>query len=223
MAGRFHAMRNAPGDTDRTPDSVAGLSRELATSGTRTAAAGREFLHAVVSDLAALAARLKRALTAACRWPTRAFQSRASSARASPAERSPAGSSWARASGRVLRHVGLCAGLVVVVGALAVSGAMLWALHDLPLDRADRRGGPADAPARSGERRPARTRRAAAARRRRAAGFSPDPGPGGAEHRGSPLLLPFRRRSVGHRAGGASQRAGRRRSSKAAARSPSSW
>src|SRR5262249_60364135 len=95
-------MQNTPDDINR-PAAVA--SPDRAKRGNRTAAAGREFLHALGGDLAALARRLRLALTLR--------RARAARARL-PA--GTAGGSWAH-SGRVLRRPLLFALLGAAAGA----------------------------------------------------------------------------------------------------------
>jgi penicillin-binding protein 1A len=128
--------------TDRASDIGSEHSRDRATRASRSAAAGREFVNALGDDVVALAARLRRSLTTA-RLRLALAVARRRQARALPRPNSAARSSrpssssasWASASGRVLRRVGLGVALAGIVGMLALSGAMLWALHGLPLDR----------------------------------------------------------------------------------------
>lgn len=81
-------------------------------SGNRTAAAGREFLRALGSDLGALAALLRPFLIVTL----------------------PASTGGIRAGWRLVRGLVLGIVLACIGGALAVAAAMLWALHGLPLD-----------------------------------------------------------------------------------------
>jgi len=119
-------MQDTPDDIDRASEGGAAHAREGATGKSRTAAAGREFLRAVGGDLAGFGGRLQRSLAA-----TRAH-ARLQRALAQRAARRR--SSWTRASGSVLMRFGLAIGVVGLVAMLAVSGALLWVLPDLPLD-----------------------------------------------------------------------------------------
>lgn len=84
----------------------------------RTAAAGREFFYAVGGDLRAAARRL-RARFGARRLHGHEQHSRSASS----------------SDLRVLRRFGLTIVALTIAFTLLVSGAMLWALHDLPLDQ----------------------------------------------------------------------------------------
>jgi penicillin-binding protein 1A len=137
-------------DSDRRASGVAGL-REGTPPGRRSAAAGREFAHALAGDLrvllaaivatlAAGATRLKHAsarLGLSLTQPLTLPASDARLARAARAERlrrSP-GRGWATAGGRVVRFLVFGIGFIVLIGSLAAAGAMAWALRGLPLDR----------------------------------------------------------------------------------------
>jgi penicillin-binding protein 1A len=120
-------MRHKPDDSDRRSDTR--VERSLGGStlqqpGSRTAAAGWEFLTALGSDLADVAARMRRFLTVERRRPARRL--RPSAAVAS------AGACWGRASGRIFRRFVLGIALMAAGGTLVVSCAILWALGDLP-------------------------------------------------------------------------------------------
>jgi 1A family penicillin-binding protein len=106
-------MAQPPGKTDRN-----GQPKSAQGGGSRTAAAGREFVSALRGDLAAAMQRWRRALAA----------------RRNAAPR-PASSGVAAASSRHLHRLGAGLAALLIVGALGLSGTMLWALHDLPLER----------------------------------------------------------------------------------------
>ncbi len=112
-------MPDAPQDADRRSNAEPGPSSPRS----RTAAAGREFLHALGSDLAALARTTARAplFTLAC------LRAVLLTVAGSPAV-------WARVGGRIMRNVGVGIAVFSLGGALVLSGAMLWALRGLPLD-----------------------------------------------------------------------------------------
>jgi penicillin-binding protein 1A len=94
---------------------------------TRTAAAGREFLRAVGSDLTGLALRLRQ-----YRWRNLLPKRR----QAADETSSKIGrGSYLLATAIVLRRYTIAILALATVGALAVSGAMLWAIHDMPLER----------------------------------------------------------------------------------------
>src|SRR5262249_28118770 len=122
----------------------------------RTAAAAREFVGAVASDvvalgrlLARLAVRLGRSMAGAGRRTARKTSATIASAmiaararsapspRLAPSPRRPASRprTWGGASGHVLRRFGLAIVAIGIIGTIAASGAMLWALQDLPLER----------------------------------------------------------------------------------------
>jgi penicillin-binding protein 1A len=138
-AHRFHAMSDTPDDIDRESASSAEPARGHATHASRTADAGREFLHAVGGDLAAAARRMRRAVALAslhARLRRATSRTGAASTRGiAPARRVLPPRSWIRASGRVLGRFALVIGLLGLTGALAVAAAMLWVLPDLPLER----------------------------------------------------------------------------------------
>jgi penicillin-binding protein 1A len=92
---------------------------------TRTAAAAHEFLRALGSDLAGLSLRLRQS------WRNRSAK-RAQTAHATPAIRRR---SFARATAVVLRRFAFGLVALATIGALVFSGAVLWAMHDVPLDR----------------------------------------------------------------------------------------
>jgi 1A family penicillin-binding protein len=138
---------------DRDSKTGAESVQDAAQHGSRTAAAGREFLTALGGDIRVLsrrlaarangvrrrlaAARLQRSLAEARRRQEAPPVVRAASSGMAP-DRSRRGSSrasWARASGRVLRRLVIGLGFAAVAATLAVSAAMLWALNGLPLDR----------------------------------------------------------------------------------------
>jgi 1A family penicillin-binding protein len=128
-------------------------SRAPEAQGSRTAAAGREFLNALGGDFRRLsrnlvgaaarlrrnlaAARLQRSLAAARRQQEGTLQRVTQAppiARAS-FKRSRSSRGWVRTSGRVLSRFVIGFGVAAIVVAFAVFGAMLWALNGLPLDR----------------------------------------------------------------------------------------
>jgi 1A family penicillin-binding protein len=145
-------MSDTPDHRDRASDSVSEPHADPPHH-SRTAAAGRDFIHALAGDLrdtfatlgaalgartaraerslAAGVARLERSLDDALARPAR----RAEAARAARAARS-SGAAWAQAGGRVLRGFGIAIGVIAAGGALAFAIAMVWALNGLPLDRA---------------------------------------------------------------------------------------
>src|SRR5262245_31395200 len=122
-------MQQTPGNSDasvRASGRSPGHTGETPHGRTRTAAAAQEFFRAVGSDLAALAHRLRQNRLA----------KRAQAAHATPSPNRRG--SFARATAVVLRRFAIAmVGLVALamVGALAISGAMLWAIHDMPLER----------------------------------------------------------------------------------------
>lgn len=134
-------MSDTPHDNNRDSDSVRSQPRDAATHHNRTAAAGREFLHALGGDLRNVLGALGTALAG---WTERREQAladalarparRAEAARAARAARSP-GAAWAHAGGRVMRTLALGIGVLAACGTLVFAGAMLWALQGLPLDR----------------------------------------------------------------------------------------
>src|ERR1700722_11387285 len=118
-------MQDMPDDMARAADAPDG--RENASRRSRSAAAGREFLRAVGGDLAALTLRL--------RDHARAAAPGGGGASLHAARRD--GAAWARASRTVLRRFalrfGIAAGVVALVGVLAFTGGMVWALNGLAL------------------------------------------------------------------------------------------
>jgi penicillin-binding protein 1A len=120
-------MRNTP---DQGPDTRGRDLLDRATPqkpGGRTAAAGREFLEALGRDLVALAARLRHFVTAELE---RRARSRTPNG-AAPG----AGVSWARIAGPSVRRLLLGFAIVGVGAMVVVSGALLWALLGLPIDK----------------------------------------------------------------------------------------
>src|SRR5277367_5667636 len=120
-------MRNTP---DRGPETRGRHSLDRARPqppGSRTATAGLEFLKAVGSDLACLAAQLWRFLTA---------ERKQSAATLPPnTTASSGGTSRPRSAGQSLRRLVLGIALAVVGGMTIVSGALLWALLGPPVDK----------------------------------------------------------------------------------------
>jgi penicillin-binding protein 1A len=90
---------------------------------TRTAAAGREFFRALGSDLTDLARRLRQYRLA----------KRAQATHATPS--AIRRGSFLRASAVVLRRFAIGIVTLATVGALALSGAMLWVIIDMPVER----------------------------------------------------------------------------------------
>src|SRR5437868_547274 len=122
-------MRDRSNDSDAKSD--IGVQHSLGgypprRPGSRTAAAASEFLKALGSDLAVLAARLRRSLARAPRRPAKA-------ARTAPA--TPGFTSWSGAGGRVFGRLILAIVVIAVGGMFVVSCAVLSALLDLPLDK----------------------------------------------------------------------------------------
>src|SRR5438105_1912913 len=118
-------MRARSNDTD--PKSDIGVQHSLGgypsqRPGSRTAAAGSEFLKALGSDLAVLAARLQRSLALASRRPAHAARTAAAT---------PGTTSWSSTGGRLVGR--LILGIVVI--AVAGMFAVLSALLELPLDK----------------------------------------------------------------------------------------
>jgi penicillin-binding protein 1A len=120
-------MRNTP---DRGPDTGGRRSLDRAPPQkprSRTAAAGLEFVRALGSDFAAVALRLRRFLSVERRGSAAGLRSNA------------AGASAAVSSGpsvpRRLRRLVLGIAVALVGGMTAVSGALLWALLGLPVDK----------------------------------------------------------------------------------------
>jgi penicillin-binding protein 1A len=120
-------MPETPNHSPRSDETGTGGSAPRGASfgagESRTLAAGRAFLEALGGDLAALARRLGRALRTAGQRKTQA---------------SPAIHAIGRACGDFGRAIALFAKRVIpvaVLGSLTLAGAMLWALHDLPAEK----------------------------------------------------------------------------------------
>jgi 1A family penicillin-binding protein len=95
----------------------------------RTAAAGREFVTAIGSDLRIATQRLRDSIGERfSAWRQRR------DAEPDPGE-ARAREAATRSDLRVLRRFAIGLSLVFIAGFLAFTGAMMWALHDLPLDR----------------------------------------------------------------------------------------
>jgi penicillin-binding protein 1A len=116
--------------SDNTDGSVQASGRSTAPIGAmpqlarpQTAAAAREFLRALGSDLAGLAFRLRQ-----YRLTKRAQAARATSSAIGKR-------SFARATAVVLGRFAIGIVVLATVGALALSGTMLWAVNDMPLER----------------------------------------------------------------------------------------
>jgi len=128
-------MHRTPDNTDGNADAGVGSSGPTGATPQRghnqTAAAGREFLRALGSDLAGLALRLRQYRLAR----------RSQAARATPSTIDSG--SFVRATAVVLRRFAIAFGALVIVGALVFSGVMLWAIHDMPLERPSDAGRPA--------------------------------------------------------------------------------
>src|SRR5262245_15434603 len=122
--GNEQASGRSSAPTDATPP----LGR------TRTAAAGQEFLRALGSDLAGLALWLRQ-----IRWRN-LLAKRAQTANATPS--AIRRGSFARATVVVLRRFAIGLVGLVTISALALTGAMLWVILDMPVER------PSDAAAR---------------------------------------------------------------------------
>jgi 1A family penicillin-binding protein len=105
-------------------DNTSAAATERA-GGSRTAAAGRQFLSALGSDLAALGRRLRLRNTLAA--------GRRQTARSAQWGRN--GHSLAGATCYVLRRFALGFLVLAVAGATAVALGMMWALHEMPLER----------------------------------------------------------------------------------------
>jgi len=91
--------------------------------GARTGAAAREFFRALGSDLSELALRLRQ-----YRLAKRAQSAHATSSKIGRR-------SFAGATIVVIRRFAIGIVVLATVGALAFSGAMLWAIYDMPLER----------------------------------------------------------------------------------------
>jgi penicillin-binding protein 1A len=131
-------MQQTPDNTDGSAEASGRSSGSTAATPqpgrTRTAAAAREFLRALGSDLAGLALRLQY------RWRDR-LAKRAQAAHATPSAIDRG--SYARATAVVLRRFAIAIVALATVGALALSGAMLWAIYDMPLERPSEAAQPA--------------------------------------------------------------------------------
>jgi penicillin-binding protein 1A len=123
-------MQQAPDNTDGSVRASGGSdpADPMQQHGrSRTTTAARDFLRAVGSDLAGLAHRLRQ-----YRWRNRL----AKRTQAADATSSRIGSgSFVLAAAIVLRRYTIAILALATLGALAVSGAMLWAIHDMPLER----------------------------------------------------------------------------------------
>jgi penicillin-binding protein 1A len=124
---RLWSMQQTPDNTD---GSVQASGRSTAPVGAmphlgraQTAAAAREFLRALGSDLAGLALRLRQYRLAKRARPPRSTSSAIGTR------------SFARATAMVLGRFAIGIVALATVGALALSGAMLWAIYDLPMER----------------------------------------------------------------------------------------
>jgi penicillin-binding protein 1A len=112
-----------------------------ASPGSRTVAAGRQFVQALTVDLVELAVRLRRYLAPLASrislylseppLPLRQFRCGGRRLFAKSVSRA----SFAGASAAVLRRFVVGTVVLAVVGVLALSGSILWALHDLRLER----------------------------------------------------------------------------------------
>jgi penicillin-binding protein 1A len=124
-------MQQTPDNTDGSVKASGRSSNPTGPTpqpgGVRTAAAAREFFRAIGSDLAGLALRLRQ-----YRWRNRLpKRAQAAHAPSSKIDRR----SLARTTAVVLRRYAIAIVALATVGALAFSGAMLWAIHDMPLER----------------------------------------------------------------------------------------
>jgi len=149
-------MSETPDHKDRDSATIAEPTHDGGEHGSRTAAAGREFLNALGGDIRGLsrrlaaraervrsrlaAARLQRSLAAARQRQEDQEGREGTFHRISTPprvvrDRSRSSRGWARTSGRVLRRFVIGFGLVAVACTMAVFAAMLWALNGLPLDR----------------------------------------------------------------------------------------
>ena len=122
-------MQQTPDNSDesvRASGRSSGHTDGMPLGRSRTAPAAREFIHALGSDLSGLAHRLRQYRAA----------KRAQAAHATPSGTNRG--SFARATAVVLRRFAIViVGIVALatIAALAVSGAMLWAIRDMPLER----------------------------------------------------------------------------------------
>jgi hypothetical protein len=126
-------------------DVFAPIGVPAASPGSRTVAAGREFVQALTVDLVEVAVRLRRYLAQLSSrisiflselplpLSLRLQRFRRGGRRlfAKPVSRG----SFARANAVVLRRFVVATIVLAVVSALALSASMLWALHDLRLER----------------------------------------------------------------------------------------
>jgi 1A family penicillin-binding protein len=151
-------MSETPDHKDRASEPVGEPTHDAGQHGSRTAAAGREFITALGGDIRGLsrrlagraarlrsrlaATRLQRSLAAARKrqegTPQGTDQApfqRISQARPVGRAGSRSRRGWARTSGRVLGRFVIGFGLAAVACTMAVFAAMLWALNGLPLDR----------------------------------------------------------------------------------------
>jgi 1A family penicillin-binding protein len=149
-------MSETPDHKDRDSETIGEPTDDAGRHGSRTAAAGREFLTALGGDIRGLsrrlagraarlrsrlaAARLQRSLAAARQrqegeGAAQAPFQRISQARLVARDGSRSRRGWVRTSGRVLGRFVIGFGLVAVACTMAVFAAMLWALNGLPLDR----------------------------------------------------------------------------------------
>src|SRR5215470_4366120 len=120
-------MQQTPDNTDgheRASGGSSGPTGAMPQVGhNRTAAAGREFLRALGSDLTGLAGRLRQHRLAK---------------RAQAAHAPPSGvdrGSFVRATMVVLGRFAIAIVAFATIGALALSGAMLWVILDMPVER----------------------------------------------------------------------------------------
>ena len=148
-------MSDTPDDTDRDSEQINEPSREPSRHVSRSASAGREFLVALGSDVAALGrrtsaaadqswARLRadyerrteqRRVRAALDQERRDARRRQAHTAQAAAPRLIRSATWTRTGGRVLGRFGVIIVLIGIAGALATAGAMVWALNDLALDQ----------------------------------------------------------------------------------------
>src|ERR1043165_1926401 len=111
-------MQNMPDNTNTESNSGTTHPSAGSSSSSRTAAAALEFIHALSSDLAALATRLWQCLARA------GARARDATARARSVSATPK-ASWMLATAKVLQRFGLLSVLTCIVAMLAVWGAML--------------------------------------------------------------------------------------------------
>jgi 1A family penicillin-binding protein len=130
-------MQNNSADMERAADASQG--QEPAAHSSRSAAAGREFLRAVGSDLAALTLRLRDSWRATAPRVARAsLRATRASLHAVAQSMRPDAAAWGRASRTALRRFalrfGIGVGVVAIAGALAFAMGMVWALNGLTLN-----------------------------------------------------------------------------------------